>query len=89
MVIDHGVNHIMNEIAISVFKAKCRGILEEVRKTRKPVRIARFGKPVAEVEPSSPAAGTARRLGSIVGTGKILGDIVGPTGSWDDWEASR
>jgi hypothetical protein len=25
----------------------------------------------------------------MVGTGKILGDIVGPTGSWDEWEASR
>jgi prevent-host-death family protein len=87
MVIDHGINHIMKEIAISVFKAKCLGILEEVRKTRKPIRITRFGKPVAEVVPSSPA--TPRRLGSMVGTGKILGDIVGPTGSWDDWEASR
>jgi prevent-host-death family protein len=61
MVIDHGINHIMKEIAISVFKAKCLGILEEVRKTRKPIRITRFGKPVAEVVPSSPA--TPRRLG--------------------------
>lgn len=87
MVFDHGTNHIMKEIAISVFKAKCLGILEEVRKTRKPIRITRFGKPVAEVVPSSPAS--ARRLGSMVGTGKILGDIVGPTGSWDDREASR
>ena len=87
MVIDQGISHNMKEIAISVFKAKYLGILEEVRKTRKPIRITRFGKPVAEVVPSSPAS--ARRLGSMVGTGKILGDIVGPTGSWDDWEASR
>ncbi len=33
------------------FKAKCLGILEEVRKTRKPIRVTRFGKPVAEVIP--------------------------------------
>lgn len=79
----------MKEIAISEFKAKCLGILEEVRKTRKPVRVTRFGKPVAEVIPASPAEGKGRRLGSMVGTGKILGDIVGPTGSWDDWDASR
>ncbi|HTC47852.1 MAG TPA: type II toxin-antitoxin system prevent-host-death family antitoxin [Candidatus Aquilonibacter sp.] len=77
----------MKEIAISEFKAKCLGMLEEVRKTRKPIRITRFGKPVAEVVP--PTLATGRRLGSMVGTGKILGDIVGPTGSWDDWEASR
>jgi prevent-host-death family protein len=80
----------MKEVAISVFKAKCFRILEEVHKTRKPIRVTRFGKPVAEVvPPSSPAKGTRRLLGSMVGTGKILGDIVGPTGSWDDWEASR
>ena len=44
----------MKEVAISQFKAKCLGILEEVRKTRKPIRVTRFGKPVAEVVPPSP-----------------------------------
>lgn len=79
----------MKEVAISVFKAKCLGILEEVRKTRRPVRVTRFGKPVAEVVPPSPAKGKKRRLGSMVGTGEILGDIVGPTGAWEDWESAR
>lgn len=79
----------MKEIAISEFKAKCLGILEEVRKTRKPIRVTRFGKPVAEVIPPSLSERTGRRLGSMVGTGKISGDIVSPTGSWEDWEASR
>ena len=79
----------MKEIAISVFKARCLGILEEVRKTRRPIRVTRFGVPVAEVVPPSPQKHEGRRLGSMVGTGKIIGDIVGPTGSWDDWEASR
>jgi prevent-host-death family protein len=79
----------MKDIAISEFKAKCLGILEEVRKTRKPIRVTRFGQPVAEVVPPSPDKPSGRRLGSMAGTGKILGDIVGPTGSWDDWEAGR
>ena len=79
----------MKEIAISDFKARCLGIFEEVRKTRQPIRITRFGKPVADIVPPSPQEETGRRLGSMVGTGEILGDIVGPTGSWDDWEASR
>lgn len=82
-------NRNMKEIAISEFKAKCLGILEQVRKTRTPIRVTRFGKPVAEVIPASPGEGTGRRLGSMVGTGEILGDIVGSAGSWDDWEASR
>jgi prevent-host-death family protein len=89
MVIDHGINDVMKEIAISVFKAKCLGILEEVRKTRKPIRVTRFGKPVAEVIPPSPVEGSVRGLGSMAGTMKIVGDIVGPTGSLDDWEAWR
>ena len=79
----------MKEVAISEFKAKCLGILEEVRKTRKPIRITRFGVPVAEVVPPSPGREKGRRLGSLAGTAKILGDIVGPTGSFDDWDAWR
>jgi antitoxin (DNA-binding transcriptional repressor) of toxin-antitoxin stability system len=79
----------MKEVSISEFKAKCLCILEEVRKPRRPIRVTRFGKPVAEMIPPSPGETTGRRLGSMVGTGKILGDIVGPTGTWDDWEASR
>jgi prevent-host-death family protein len=79
----------MKEVAISVFKAKCLSILEEVRKTRKPIRITRFGKPVAEVVPPSAGKPTGRRLGSMAGTAQILGDIVGPTSSWDEWDAAR
>jgi len=79
----------MKEVAISEFKAKCLGILEEVRKTRRPIRVTRFGKPVAEVVPPSPEKPEGRRLGSLVGTAEILGDIVGPTGSFDDWDAWR
>lgn len=79
----------MKEVAISEFKAKCLGMLEEVRKTRKPIRVTRFGKPVAEVIPPSPEKSTGRRLGCGAGTAEILGDIVGPTGSMDDWDAWR
>ncbi|MGC1370803.1 MAG: type II toxin-antitoxin system Phd/YefM family antitoxin [Candidatus Sulfotelmatobacter sp.] len=79
----------MKEVAISEFKAKCLGILEQVRKTRQPILVTRFGVPVAEVIPPSAPKATGRRLGSMAGTAKIVGDIVGPTGTWDDWEAGR
>lgn len=79
----------MKEVAISEFKAKCLGILEEVRKTRRPIRVTRFGEPVAEVVPPSAVKATGRKLGSMAGTMKILGDIVGPISSWDDWEAAE
>jgi len=79
----------MKEVAISEFKAKCLGILEQVRKTRTPIRVTRFGEPVAEVVPPSPAKRPANWLGCMAGTIRITGDIVGPTGDESDWEAGR
>jgi len=79
----------MKEIAISEFKAKCLGILEEVRKTRKPIRVTRFGKPVAEVVPPTPQNPTGRRLGCMVGTGRIISDIVGSISDESEWDAAR
>jgi len=89
IVIDHGINETMKEIAISEFKAKCLGILEQVRKTRKPIRVTRFGEPVAEVVPPSPRKRPQNWLGCMAGTAEIIGDIVGPVGSESDWEAGR
>jgi len=89
IVIDHGTISCMKEVAISEFKAKCLGILEEVRKTQKPIRVTRFGQPVAEVVPSTAEKSKGRKLGSMAGSMKIVGDIVGPTGSFDDWDAWR
>ena len=79
----------MKEVAISVFKAKCLGMLEEVRKTRRPIRITRFGKPVAEIVPPSPPESKGRRLGTMAGTGRILGDIVGSISPESEWDATR
>jgi prevent-host-death family protein len=89
MVVDHGTISLMKEVAISEFKAKCLGILQEVRKTRKPIRVTRFGEPVAEIVPSTAEKSKGRKLGSMAGTMKIVGDIIGPTGSFDDWDAWR
>ena len=89
IVIDHGINKGMKEVAISEFKAKCLGMLEQVRKTRKPIRITRFGQPVAEIVPPTVQPRPKSWLGCMAGTIEIVGDIVGPTGSLDDWEASR
>jgi prevent-host-death family protein len=79
----------MKEVAISEFKAKCLGMLEEVRKTRRPIRVTRFGKAVAEVIPPAPESRPKNWLGCMEGTIEIVGDIVGPTGSLEDWEAWR
>lgn len=76
----------METIAISKFKATCLAVLERVRKTRKPILVTRFGQPVAEVVPPSAPKPAKRWSGKMIGTGKILGDIVGPIIDEDDWE---
>jgi prevent-host-death family protein len=77
----------MAEIAISKFKATCLAVLERVRRTLQPVRVTRFGDPVAEVVPPSAKPMKKRWLGSMAGTGQIVGDIISPAGDKKDWEA--
>ncbi len=77
----------MYEVAISEFKAKCLALLEQVRKTRQPIRVTRFGKPVAEIVPPSPTAEPGDWLGSMTDTTEIVGDIVAPVIEQSDWEA--
>lgn len=71
----------MQEIAISKFKATCLAVLEDVRRTNKPVRVTRFGKPVAEIVP--PTVERKRVLGGMRDSVEILGDIVGPIGAFE------
>lgn len=80
----------MQEVSISEFKAKCLSLLQQVSKTKEPIRVTRFGKPVADVVP--PAEVEVDRnawIGSGRGTAKILGDIISPASEPEDWEAER
>ena len=80
---------LMEEIAISKFKATCLSVLERVRKTRKPIRVTKFGQAVAEVVPPSLPDRPAGWLGSMKGTGTITGDIVAPATAEDEWDVLR
>jgi prevent-host-death family protein len=80
---------VMEEIAISKFKATCLAVLEKVRKTKKPVLVTRFGKPVAQVAPPSIPQRRAGWLGALAGSGRVVGDIVSPAVGDQDWEALR
>jgi len=79
---------LMEEIAISKFKATCLAVLERVRKTGQPILVTRFGQPIAKIGPPETAK-RVRRLGRGAGTMVILGDIVGPIGDESDWEAAQ
>ena len=79
----------MQEIAISEFKAKCLAILEEVFKTKTPIRVTRFGKPVADVVPPSSIQPRAAWIGSMKDSMEIVGDIISPANEEGEWEALR
>jgi prevent-host-death family protein len=77
------------EIAISEFKARCLSLLEEVSKTKTPLRVTRRGKPLADVIPASPEAEERSWIGSMSGTIDIVGDIVSPVIEIEDIEALK
>jgi prevent-host-death family protein len=79
----------MEQIAVSKFKATCLSVLERVRKTKKPVLVTRFGKPIAEVVPPSTPERSGEWLGAMAGSIDFIGDIVSPAADEDEWEALR
>lgn len=79
----------MEEMAISKFKATCLATLERVRRTGRPLRVTRFGKPVADIVPPSPDRPQRLWLGSLRGTLEIRGDILAPSSELVAWEALK
>ncbi len=66
------------------FKAKCLRLIDEVAEKRKPIIITKRGKPVAEVVP---IPSQSDFVGSMQGTGEILGDIISPIDI--EWDAMK
>jgi len=78
----------MTDVPISEFKAKCLGLIEQVHKTRRPLRITRHARPLAEVIPAGPDR-KRTFLGDMIGTAEIVGDIVSPIIDLAEIEACR
>ncbi len=79
----------MQAVSISDFKARCLAILKHVNKTGQPVRITRFGEPVADVVPATSSGPRKSWVGSMAGTMEIVGDIISPVASGEEWAALR
>ena len=89
MVVDHGTTmRDMKEVAISEFKAEVPGHAGAGAEDTQADPDHTLWEAGGGGDSSIPRERTGRKLGSMIGTAKI-GDIAGPTGSWDDWEASR
>jgi prevent-host-death family protein len=76
-------------VPISKFKATCLELLRKVQRTGQSILVTRRGEPIAQIVPPPPPGHAGSWLGSMKGTGKILGDIVSPITSEHEWEALR
>lgn len=76
----------MKQLAVSKLKVHCLAVVEEVNRTGQPVLVTRFGKPVAEIIPARPQPKESW-LGSVRDEMEIVGNIVGPLGAFEDWNA--
>ncbi len=74
---------------ISKFKATCLATLERVRRTGRPLRVTRFGKPVADIVPPAVDRPQPGWLGALRGTARITGDITAPSGRLVKWDALK
>jgi len=79
----------MDEIAVSKFKATCLAALDRVRRTGRPLRVTRFGRPLADVVPAQPEDRGTAWLGAMKDRGRVVGDLVEPVAGADEWSALR
>ena len=85
---DHGMDVSVKTMGIAKFKATCLSVLNEVGKTGKPLLITKRGEPVAQILPP-PAQQPGSWLGSLAGSGEIVGDLILPPIKAKDWKATR
>ena len=79
----------MDEIAVSKFKATCLAALDRVRRTGRPLRVTRFGKPLADVVPPQVQPPAVSWLGAMRGRARITGDLVAPVAGADTWNVLK
>jgi prevent-host-death family protein len=79
----------MESVTISKFKATCLALLDRVKRTGQPILVTRRGEPIAEIVPAKRSSDRSPWVGSLVGTGRIVGDTVAPGANPDEWEALR
>jgi prevent-host-death family protein len=79
----------MEAMPISRFKAQCLAVMDRVRRTGRPVRVTRYGRPIADVVPASAPAPGRRALGFLAKLTDVGDDIVSPAATPREWEVLR
>ena len=73
----------MKKMAAGAFKAKCLAVMDEVQAKHETVVITKHGKPVAKLVPVD--GETDDIYNFLAGKGKIIGDVVAPALSPEEW----
>lgn len=68
----------IRQVAISQFKAKCLALLDDVNKTKTPLRVTRHGKAIAEVIPPAVESEVTNWMDLMSGDLEIIGDVISP-----------
>ena len=70
-------------IPAGTFKARCLAIMDEVQSKRESIIITKRGKPVAKLVPVEQEKDDI--FGFFAGRGRIVGDVVSPAFSPEEW----
>jgi prevent-host-death family protein len=73
----------MKKMAAGVFKANCLAVMDEVQSKRVTVVITKHGKPVAKLVPIN--TDKDEIFGFLAGRGKVMGDVVSPALTPEEW----
>jgi prevent-host-death family protein len=78
----------MRSVAVSIFKAQCLSLLENVARTGRPLLITKRGKPLARVTPGEHSRASSPQA-TLRGTVETLGDLLAPVIPMAVWNAPR
>ena len=70
-------------IPAGAFKARCLAIMDEVQAKRQSVVITKRGRPVAKLVPVEEKKDEI--FGFLKGKGKVVGDVVSPVMTPEEW----
>jgi prevent-host-death family protein len=73
----------MKKMAAGAFKVHCLAVMDEVQSKRQSVLITKRGKPVAKLVPVNDEKDDI--YGFLKGKGKVLGDVVSPALTPEEW----
>jgi len=73
----------MKKMAAGSFKTNCLAVMDEVYTKRETVVITKHGKPVAKLVPIQ--SETDEIFSFLAGKGAIVGDVVSPAVSPEEW----